>query len=328
MSMKRAVEALKNGVLVFFILGASACVEYTIETTVHPDGGGFRKERMEVSKNDDLDLSRREFSEVMSVSEGEGWTHTIQVDSKGDTTTILERQTRIQDLEAWSHLDNSLILAAAVPAEANTQVGYVTLGDVRFQNRVEVGTGAVTDGSQSYSYRETFYWEDAVDLMVEMFMSTFSRALKGMYPLLSDHQQGEIVGLARAHLWTAFEDGLLEDWEDRLLYRARDRTTEQAINIVRMRYPKESDFHLRNLLHELYQGDGEAGQEVETFLEGRLKGLNLALNMGIQVRLNMPGQVMNSNHHQMDGSTLVWEFEPMDAAVAPVEIFVESIVGG
>ena len=328
MFLKRAAGFLKAGGLISLIIGSSACVEYTIETTLQSDGSGFRAERMEVSKNDDLSLPPDKFADLMAITDGRGWIHSIEVDTKGDTTNILLRQTRIEDLGAWSdQVDDAVYLTATGPGEANRKVGYVTLGDVRFRNRVEVEPGTVTDGSRSLTYRETFYWEDAIDAIVEMFMSIFSDRLETMYPLLSDHQRGEIVGTARAHLWTAFDEGLLDDWEDRIIYKARDKTTEQAINIVRMRYPQESDFFLRNLLHEVYQGDGEVGEEVERFLEEGLTGLDLALNINIQVRLNMPGTVMNSNHHEVDGTTLVWEFNPLDAAVVPVEIFAESVTG-
>jgi hypothetical protein len=137
-----------------------------------------------------------------------------------------------------------------------------------------------------------------------------------------------MVGLARAHLWTAFEGGFFDEYEDRLLNKARDRTTEQGINTLRLQYPRESGFFLKDLLHKLYHGNGEVGEEMEIFLEERLPGINLALNTGIQIRLNMPGRVMDSNHHQMDGSTLVWEFEPLNAVASPIEIYAESVVGG
>lgn len=251
----------------------------------------------------------------------------MEVDSEGDTTFVLERRTSIEEMGAWTDLDDEVHLTAASSADARKKLGYVTLGNVRFRNRVEVDTGSVRGGSRSFTYRETYYWEEAVDVLVEMFMSLFSHALDDMYPNLSTRQRGEIVGIARANLWTAFDEGLLEEWEDGILYKARDRTTEQAMGIVRTADPDANDFFLRNLLHELYQGEGDFQEKVEGILESDLKGLNLALNVGIQVRLNMPGRVMNSNHHETDGSTLIWEFGPLDAAVGPIEIFAESVGG-
>jgi hypothetical protein len=186
------------------------------------------------------------------------------VDSKGDTTNIFLRKTRVGDLESWSDLNGAVYIAGSAPANSNTRVGYVTLGDIRFRNQVEVERGTVTDGSTSFTYRETFYWEEAIDVLITL----------------------------------------------------------------RLQYPRESGFFLKDLLHKLYHGNGEVGEEMEIFLEERLPGINLALNTGIQIRLNMPGRVMDSNHHQMDGSTLVWEFEPLNAVASPIEIYAESVAGG
>jgi len=328
MCLGKAKQMTKALGLGFLVIGSSACVEYTIETTLHTDGAGFREERMEVTKNDDLEMSPEVFGELMGVTSRHGWTRSLEVNSKGDTTNIFLRKTRIGDLESWSDLNGAIYIAGSAPADSKTRVGYVTLGDIRFRNQVEIEKGTVTDGSTSFTYRETFYWEEAIDVLVEMYMGKFSEALADKYPLLSDHQVGEMVGLARAHLWTAFEGGFFDEYEDRLLNQARDRTTEQGIKILRLRYPQEGGFFLKDLLHNLYQGNGEVGEEMEAFLEERLPGINLAIYTGIQIRLNMPGRVMNSNHHQRDGSTLVWEFEPLNAVASPIEIFAESVVGG
>jgi hypothetical protein len=53
-------------------------------------------------------------------------------------------------------------------------------------NQVEVERGTVTDGSTAFTYRETFYWEEAIDVLIEMYMEKFSEALADKYPLLSD----------------------------------------------------------------------------------------------------------------------------------------------
>jgi len=330
MCLGKAKQMTKALGLGFLVVSSSACVEYTIETTLHTDGSGFREERMEVTKNDDLEMSPGTFGELMRVTAQHGWTRSLEVDSKGDTTNIFLRKTRIGDLESWSDLNGAVYIAGSAPADSNTRVGYVTLGDIRFRNQVEVEKGTVTDGSTSFTYRETFYWEEAIDVLVESSMSVFSQALSEKYPLLSGHELGEMVGIARAHLWTALDGGYfdLDGDEDRLMSRARDLTTEQAVNILKMRYPQESGFFLKDLLHKLYRGEGAAGQEWEAFLEEHLPGIDLAIYTGIQIRLNMPGRVMNSNHHQMDGSTLVWEFEHLNAVASPIEIFAESFVGG
>jgi hypothetical protein len=330
MSLDIPRRHMKWWVLSGSILLLPACVDYTIETTLHDDGGGYRSETMEVTENDDLEMSPESFGAVMSVTGEDGWKRSIEIDSKGDTTNIFERGTRVLDLGAWSKLTDAVQIAGALPDEADTRVGYLSLGDIRFRNRVEVEKGTLTDGSARFTYRETFYWENAAEAFVEVFMSSFSQALAEKYPSLTPTQKGEIVGIARAHLWAASYDGLFDinDDTDRLLDQARERTTKQGIGIIRMQYPQESGFFLRDLLQKLYDGSGEAGERANAFFEGHLPGLNLAFNTSLKIRLNMPGQVMNSNNDEVDGSTLVWEFGPLSAAAAPMEIFAESVVGG
>jgi len=310
------------------IPGLSACVDYTIETTLQADGSGVRSEKMEVGDNEDLKLSPREFTDLMLVTPDRGWTHTMEVGDKNDTTYVLERRIPLEDLASWSILNDAVQLRGALSRDRNASFGVVTLGDVRFRNRVEVQRGTRADGRTSLTYRETFYWDGAVEALVEAFMEPLSQALTDKYPLLSEAEQGEVVGIARAHLWAACEDGMLSDDanEDRLLDQARDRTVEQVVPILRSRYPQEGESNFRDLLQHLYDGDGEVGEKAVTLFEERLPGLNLAFNTSLKIRLTMPGQVVSSNHQDKDGSTLVWELAPLDAAAQPFEIYAESVV--
>jgi hypothetical protein len=60
---------VKGLAITSLVLGASGCVDYAITTTLHPDGGGFRDERVEVTKDDELGLTRENFAELMSLTE-------------------------------------------------------------------------------------------------------------------------------------------------------------------------------------------------------------------------------------------------------------------
>ena len=78
---------------------------------------------------------------------------------------MFRRERSIADLDAWSALNEDVHIRGALPAQADAKVGYVTLGDVRFLNRVLVGTSRQSDGNASFSYRETFYWQQGLEII-------------------------------------------------------------------------------------------------------------------------------------------------------------------
>jgi len=243
----------------------------------------------------------------------------------GDTLGVLDRTTQVRDLGSWSGLNNRIRIAGGLPIHTEAAVGYVSVGDIQFRNSLRVGTGTTSDGTTSFTFREAFSWVKAVDVLGEYLMEGFGQLLATRYPALSDMERGEIVGFARARFWAAVDKGYITDdeAEDRLEAEAVGKTAEQAIKIVHTRYPHEEEAVLVEALQGLYDG-GDDG--FESFLNETVPGMNLAFNTQITFRLNMPGRVTNSNAHERDGTTLVWEFGALDALATPIEIFAESVV--
>jgi len=305
----------------------AGCVEYTIETTVNPDGSGVRTERMEATEDPDVGVAPESFLEVMYAGEAYGWSHREEVDDDGDTYHVFERRTEVADLPSWSGLSDKIRISGTVRDKAGKKIGYVTMGDLRFRNAVHLRRSADSDGNASFAFRETFTWEKAVDAVGELLMEDLEDALVATYPGLSPEERGQIVGFARARYWMAVEDGLFsaDGTEDALLADAAHGSAAQALNIVRMQYPDED---LESVDRLLIESLAESDDRFVAFLQEELPGLNVALNSKITFRLNMPGRVTDSNAHHRDGSTLVWEFGPGDALSAPVEIYAESVIGG
>ncbi len=327
MLKKRMNWWVQTAILVLPLLWLGGCIDYTIETTLNVDGSGVRDERMEVSSEEDSFVSRTEFTELMSVTPRSRWEHHAEVDEDGDSVQVFERHTEISDLASWSGLSDHVRIYGALPAMAGSNVGYVLLGEVRFRNRVQVGFGRVSGGSTSYTYRETFRWENALDALVEAFVQIFDGFLESQYPDLSSRDRGEIVGFARARLWNAVDDGVLVadgDEEDALIAMVVDGTTEHALKILRVSHPEAEEDSIRDFLDRLLEDDGDL---LDTFLNETVPGLQLSFNTNIVFRLNMPGRVTDSNADETDGTTLVWEFSPTEAIQAAVEIYAESARG-
>lgn len=311
--------------LVLPALLMTACVEYTIETTVNPDGSGFRAEHMEVGENSEVNLEPRHFQALTHVTGEEGWVHAVDLDSDGDTVHVFDRGTEIPRLSDWSKLNGKVRIEGALRTSASAALGYVTLENVRFHNVVNVRRASDSDGPTTLTYRETFVWDQAVDALVEFLLADLDDALVARFPNLTASERGQVEGFARARLWIAIESGLLSDDadEDQLMDEVVRETLAQSIKIVRVKHPRVTEELLERILTESLV---DTDERLEVLLEEHLPGLNIAINSEIIFRLNMPGRVTHSNAHRRDGGTLVWEFGPADALHTPVEIFAESMV--
>lgn len=327
MTLSASNQRIQIAVLTLTLLGLGGCIEYRIETTLNGDGSGTRREEMIVDENADegVNVSYADFGELMFVGERYRWTHVEEV-RDDDTVHVFRRETEIGDLASWAELSDDVRIAGALETSADSSVGRISLGDVHFRNRVKVESGRVAEYT-SFTYRETFYWENLIDAVIERLLIDVGTTLDAQYPDLTPGQRGEIIGVVRGGLWGAVDRGLFDasgDEEEAIVSALVDRSAEQAVRIVRQRYPDADQAAFRGMLRQAYDDDDD---RLGTFLEELLPGVQLAANSEIVFRLAMPGRVTSSNAHERDGAVLVWKFGPGDAATAPVEIFAESAVG-
>lgn len=317
-------SGVRTAAFAFALLGLSGCIVYRLETTLNPDGSGVRHEEMMVEETEELEwVSPGDFQALMHVTESEGWSYERETE-EDDTVHVFRRETRVRDLASWASLSGALHISGATTVGARSSVGHVSLGDVHFLNIVRVETGHVAEGS-SFTYRETFYWENLNDAMIEHLLTHVRNTLGAQYPGLNSEQRGEIIGLVRGGLWAAVDRGLFDasgDRQEEIVSAFVKRTAEQAQRVVRQRYPEVDEEFFENMLRQVYEDE----DRLVAFIEGQLPGVQLAANTEIVFRLNMPGRVTTSNAHDRDGTTLVWEFGPGDATTTPIEIFAESVV--
>lgn len=325
MTRFRAGTRLRAVGLTIPLLWLGGCIEYTIDTTLEADGSGSRGERMVVEEVDDSDfhVSYKDFVDVMFVSESRGWEHSTET-RDGDTVHVFERGTRVGDITGWTGLSDQIRIAGARSSDSDTSVGYVALVEVQFRNAVTVEIEQVGEYT-TYSYKEVFYWENLLDILVEYFVETFLVAVDRDYPNLSPEQRGELAGLVRGGLWSAVDQGLLDANDERekeLVSAFVNRTAPQATKIVRRMYPDAKEDWFRSFLQRHYDDEDD---ELGDFIEQQLPGVVLAGNSEMIFRLNMPGRVTSSNSDHREGETLVWEFGPWHAATR-LEIFAESVL--
>lgn len=306
--------------------GLAGCLDYTLETTLEPDGTGVRVERMEIVRNDDFSLTEAELRALTLATGDRGWTASTRIEDEADTTWVLERRIPVRRLSDWSHPSRRVLVLGATPARADEQVGYVRLGDVVFRSSVQVAVTRRSDGTSLVTYRESFLWDQAADALVEFLLADLDRTLRLRYPRLEPVERGAVIGFARARMWVAGDEGLFfGENEDEAIALAAERTADQAVKIVRLRYPEARPDELRQILTDLLEASGD---QFARLFEETLPGLNLGFNTTIRVRLTMPGTVTTTNAAQRDGNTLEWSFSPLDDLRGPVEVFAEAVVGG
>jgi len=331
MASRKRIEGIKSTLVVIALMGVTGCIEYKMETTLNPDGSGDRTVAVEITDAHRLHetVSRQEFLDLMSISGDRGWVQDISQSNSGDTTYVFTRETTIDDLNSWSELNDEIRIHGTRPFTADSTIGYVTLGDVQFRNEVRVRSSGGTDGSASFSFQESFFWESGIDAFLEGFAMAMEGSVRDAFPRLSDRELGAIGGVARAGLWSAIEDGVLDttsDEEERLWGLTLDRITSLVIKTLRTKYPDVSEESLRkrlDVLSDEFEGEGDPLDRFDDLLPGFSQA-----GGGITYRLTMPGRVTTTNAHEKDGNTLIWEFSTDDAIAAPVVIVAESVVGG
>jgi hypothetical protein len=325
---RKKKTGMKAALMAIVAAGMSGCVQYSIETTLNPDGSGSRKVKVEATDAHRLEednVTHEEFLAFMSLSKEDGWIHDVEIQSDGDTTYTFARERTIDELNSWSELNDDIHILGPRGFSADSTIGYVKLGDVQFRNSVRVRSGGNESGEASFSFQETFRWTQALDVFLEGIVAEMGRSLELAYPDLPERDMGEILGGARASLWAATEDGLLDtlgDDDDLFWPRVLDQTVAQGIKIVRTKYPRARAESLRRQLDLLAGGD-----PLDRF-DYLLPGLSTAMNTEITFHLTMPGSITTTNAHSREGNRLTWEFTPTDALEAPIVLVAESVVGG
>ena len=307
-------------------LGLGGCIEYRIETTLHADGSGVRQEKMlveEMEDEADNDRFRSIFGYLMFITEDFRWDHRQEVQD-GDTLQVFVRETPISAIDSWVDLTGTVHIAGAALG-SSASIGGIAMSDVHFWNRVRVETGRVGNGT-SFTYRETFYWENLAEVLIEYLAEAFTEGVLTEYPDLSPTQQNDLKSAVRGSAWFAVGQGVFEasgDEEDELISAMANRAANRAVQIVEQRYSNVREEFFEGLVERIYEDDDD---RFEDYVLGELPGVELAINSEIVFQLTMPGRITASNAHDRDRNTLIWEFAPGDALTGPLEIVAESVV--
>lgn len=315
--------------LLWAALLSVGCMEYEVTTRVNPDGSGARTEKLvlEDGEDDELRLSPDAFKALMHVREADGFAHSEGTDEDGDKTHVFTRETRIRGWDGWRAQSGRIQITAATAPGFGARAGKSEYAEVRFQNSLQMDRRQEA-GSPVVEYRERFSWNNLAGVLIDYELRRFTRFVETTFPRVRPEVRGELIGLAKGALWATAQQGRwdLGDSERAEAFAPLvEHLADEALRRVRDRYPQASRESLasefRRMLVELVDDE-----DFESFLERNLPGTVLAGNTQLVVRLHLPGQVLESNAHERDGTALTWEFSPWDAVLLPVELFARSRV--
>lgn len=299
------------------------CHEMTVSTWLEVDGSGARHIEIVAEQDEgDDELTIEQYTALMNVTKERGWTHELrtQMASSGRKKLYhhFRRDTAIDELDGWAE-QSGVVDVQGSDAESGFQ-------NVRFRNAVEVSTG-VAQSRRTITYRERFYWDGFVDALADFQLERLRDTLQKSYPKLEPESVGSILGVVRAGLWSAVEDGILSmgDFErSQRFRRLRNWTLGFCMDKIHEAYPGASDDRMDAFLHRVFV-DRDADDD-ELFDE-RALGATLASVLEITVKLEMDGVVVETNADSRDGNVLVWTFKGEDAIAAPVELFARAEIG-
>lgn len=314
-----------NGARTWFLicLGLTAlllagCKEYNIDVTVEPDGGGSRRIELTTSSitQGGVETSLNDFKTLFDLKEEKGWRVSKRKADGGneedDTASgyifTLERDAAV--LDDWRGMSGDVSIRAAFP---NGEYW-----NVKFYNTVDVETGHAAE-TKSITYRETFRWESLKEELVDFFATWYHDSMAVTYPELGQAELGELRGLLAGHLamgLTAIEE--TGDFDAEGVTRGM---VSMAADIIRRKRPDVDPGQVYSITEAILN---DSTNKFERFASREMPGVELAFFAAINLRVTMPGRIVESNADEVQEQTAIWKLDIMKSINRPIELFVRS----
>lgn len=320
--MRRPRQALACLGCLLGMLVWGGCQHYEVDVKLEPDGSGLRKVTL-LDDGDWQDASTppaSDLRQLFCVTEEQGWRpvagQTAEGEEKSDSWTGSEgfwRESRIADLEGWYAQSGDVHIRGTLTDEE-------PFDQVRFSNGLAVEIGESPHG-RTYNYTETFTWTGLQGIVVDFLANHFRQAMARAYPALGKAELAELRGLMAGHLslgWftMAVADELEENAQ--LIIQSLANQVEAVVS----RVDPEVERQLVQALVEqevLLQGD-----DIETYLEEKLPGFFAVGFTEVNLRVTMPGTIVETNGEKQDDHTVTWQLDVFAAAASPVRLHVRS----
>lgn len=296
----------------------TGCKQYDIDVTVKPDGGGSRNVELTTTSGaqSSVEPSYEEFIELFSLHDKNGWTvnkRRVERDVAGEERHqgyiyTLERDAK--DLADWRKMSGDINIRAALPGGE--------FYDVRFHNTIDLEMGRGT-ATQSFTYRETFTWDSLKEELIAFLATYFQDTLAAEYPELEAAELAELKGLMAGHLSIGFyaieETGELDGEE------AARSLVPIVTEVIRRKRQDVEQAQVYEITMVVLSDDEN---RFERWAAEKMPGIELAFFTEINLRVTMPGRIVESNADEVQEQTAIWKLDIMKTINRPVELFVRS----
>ena len=288
------------------LLVLAGCQHYSVEITLDADGGGRRLcELVCDAPGPTPEAAVSHFREGFALAEAAGWRRVDRAEAPQHL--IFQREQQLAAAADWSRLDGEI----SVPGRPDTE-----MAGVRFTNSVVVEAASEGD-LRTLTYRERFEWQGILPAASALIAELGGAALATDFPSLDEPARAELRGLlaGAALRFIALEQ---EDAGEPAYTTFLAALAEQARTIIARQYPAAAAPAIGERLHGVLRGAGEDGDAL--FAE-RLPGLDLVATTDLGFRLTLPGPVLETNAHRVEGDTVIWQFGLSDALLEPVQLY-------
>ena len=325
--------------LVGFGMALTACRGYDVNVTVAPDGSGTRTLMLNTDIKSPDDPQLLQMAELFDLTEARGWKRIDPAPVEAERTgvaapfsalneqesVVFERRTKAKNAQGWDRSSGDIhILGRALAGPGTPVAGPRADQDVEFQNVValEVGTQA---GRSTVTYRERFAWTGLLEWLTAHSAERFAQVLKESYPFLTDPDLAEMRGYVAGQLTAAIVGRKPKDNLNVMLEPLAGPLEDYTRRVILRRRPDADVGGLRARCESLLDGEGD---ELETSLATELPGVDLAVLASIDLKVTLPGPVVDSNADETDGNVAIWHIDLWDALGQPIEAYARADAGG
>jgi hypothetical protein len=298
------------------LLALTGCQTYEVNVALRADGGGSRAIVLELdgSLGAESTPTLKEYRGYFNLDaawEYSGVPDTKRVEADGlfrsdRVRTRFTKDIEVKRAEDWSALSGDVSVRGSLDKGP--------FGAVRFSNHLNVRRGG-REGARTLEYRETFRWTKLREVLVKHQVDVFLAIVGAAYPALSETQLAELRGVAAAGFLMGLEMNL-RDVEEEVAGAVLAALEGYARENLGLEPEPEGADVLRSAFrHALLDPDNQ----LEAFLAEKLPGVDQAALTDLELRVTMPGPIIETNADSVEGQTAVWRIELLAALNAPVQ---------
>jgi hypothetical protein len=293
------------------LLTAAGCKTYEIDVALQPDGGGSRTVTLQIEKNQENSdyIPPDTVCALFSLDVAKGWE---PLHDEQGTLTGYQRRVQVADAAAWHRQGGDVRILGNLDGQSSVPV--------HFTSSITVETGQDATG-RSITYRESFTWEGVKQVIIDFVAERFRKDMTRQF--LSAAAQTELRGLMAGHLAMIWPRLVDSDDSEAELQSLIHSLTPYAEGVVRRERPQADLSPIAGVVNAAGEDDDN---QLEAFITEKYPGIDQGFSTNIELRVEMPGRIIDSNADSTDGAAAVWEFSPTDVLKGPADIYVRSLV--